>query len=205
MGRMAFAGEELAAANLLCTLDFAQEESEEARGGKGNTSRRPHGHPHPLRPRPPLPSLSVSRSRDVPSVRLGGERDSSRRQQDRKQQSRGKKAGRGGRAGLHSHPLSACRESCPVCAQDIDSDSKPAEVLGRCADDGGCGPAVQGRDQRRDGSHTPNEEVKASPPGPQPELALPVQAACSPSLRPRQSLRTAERAVSLPPCLSPTV
>ena len=33
--------------------------------------------------------------------------------------------------------------------------------------------------------HATNEEVKASPPGPQPELALPVQAACSPSPHPR--------------------
>lgn len=55
---MAFAGEELAAANLLCTLDFAQEESEEPGGGKGNTSRHPHG--APLSPAPlglPLSSL----------------------------------------------------------------------------------------------------------------------------------------------------
>ena len=57
-GRVAFAGEELAAANLLCTLDFAQEESEEPGGGKGNTSRHPHG--APLSPAPlglPLSSL----------------------------------------------------------------------------------------------------------------------------------------------------
>ena len=74
--------------------------------------------------------------------------------------------------------------------------------------DGGrmCGPAVQGRDQRRDGSLAPpTKKSRLPPPGPQPELALPVQAARSPSPRPRQSLRTAERAVSLPPCLSPTV
>ena len=207
MGRMAFAGEELAAANLLCTLDFAQEESEEAGGGKGNTSRRPQGAPPiPCAPWPPPPIPVGPPWSRRPSVRLGGESASSRRQQDRKQQSQeSRQEAAAGPDSTHARAVSL-QESRPVWPQIFTVNLNQQRCWAGA--DGGrmCGPAVQGRDQRRDGSLAPpTKKSRLPPPGPQPELALPVQAARSPSPRPRQSLRTAERAVSLPPCLSPTV
>ena len=55
-GKVAFASAKLAVTNLFHILDFADEESE-ARGGKGNSSRCPHG----IKPTVPCATLSSPR------------------------------------------------------------------------------------------------------------------------------------------------
>lgn len=172
MGRMAFAVVRSLQPLICCAhFDFAQEESEEARGGEGAPRGSPRGTPmsRPA-PQPPPPSHRSSSEPDAPLCEAGRgkglQQETARQGSSKARKERERQEGAAGQDSTHTRAVSL-QESRPVWPQ-IFTVTLNQQSAGRGADDGRmCGQAVQGRDQRRDGSLLPpTRKSRLPPPGP---------------------------------------